>query len=908
MGGGGTGIGTSTDDQVRRAAEREAERLRTLNDAPAQDVDQNAVETFNDLIGNSPETTTTEASDTDGSDSLNKFTDYPIDYYGNDSADTQNAQQSAAVEAEVDAIIDEALDADATDPYAQLHALQLSVADPDVSDSVRDAVLTDTRMDGIIDTTADSIHNTFDEGARLGGPEIALEYGLGAIDEALIEDGDPEIAAALLDQLHPEIETHVQDARDVMPAYAHIPGDNLRHLENISDSVSRTEAGDQHVERLATYANELWPAGEYVYALDDATLNGVGIDLAVAMARQRTERGEAMADTVLTTAVRSAESYTDSVLAPRVDAYTEHTEEMNFYISQFGSAMTPEQLAAAVQAYQKDQGSEWQAEFAEHQQALAESGTEFLRITDALQNLPPELSRLMETDGALDQRLTALAEDDNVAVAVSAAIDMKPEVISEIDIDGALQFFNVPKYANKAYGLGTKLANAYVTTQVIPLFAELDADNLASVAAANEALDSLRTSGFARALTVEGGLDELNTALDALEDTLTLDSRAGFEAANELLEQRLEELPSFGNGTTLGLTFRGLGLAASIAGAFKSTEAALSDPGVETLTNALVADAGAVTGIVDLTADLGAFADDGVMVTRFGGSSPIGKALGVAGLGLSVVGVVQDLNNGEYVNAGLGAIGAGGGAWALFGSSAWAGPVGGGIALAAAVGSIGYGRYRAIQESNRFTGDNAAEFLTYADFSDDAARNLTDRSGEGFSPVPMLLAYGEARGLNTADTVQWYNELEPGHRDNIRDHFHRRIDSVDGDIGQIEEVLAIPGFRYPIGLQALELAPSNWDVVPAQTGIYTPAPSESRQIAIVAAAGADELRSRADSLGTIDPNQSGALRHLNEGIELYEAYEEAALALDSTDDTAHRGYIGRGMQQLELEIVAWQNS
>jgi len=908
MGGGASGIGSSTQQQISRAAEREAERLRALNDAPAQNVDQSTVETFNELVGNSTQDDDNNSADEAGGATPDMLPTYPIDYYGSDTPSDDPAQQRAEIQAEADAIIESALETDATEAYAPFQALQVSVADADVSSDVRDAVLADSRTEEIIDETVEYVQAEFDDGANFGGAEYALESGLDSINEVLVIDADPDVAAALLNELYPEIDNRVRDARDQLPGYGHIDGENLASLEQISDRVSRAEEGDHHIERLATYANELWPAGEYQFAVSDAGLGGSGVDLAIEMARQRAVNGDPMVDTVLTTAVRSAESYTDSVLSERVDDYIDHTEEMNFYISQFGGAMTPEQLAAAVDSYQQGQGSDWMTEYAANQDALAESGADFLRMADALMNLPPELAGSIEADGRIDQRLTALAEDDNVGVAVSAALDTIPEVVSEINIDGAIQFFDVPKYANRAYGIGTKIANAYVATQVVPVFADLDPDNLASVAAANDALDSLRTTSFARALTVEGGLDELNTAIDALEDTLRVNNQEGFEAANALLQQRLEELPSFGNQTMLGLTFRGLGLAASIAGAYKSTEAAINDPSVQTITNALVADAGAATGIVDLSADLGAFADDGPLVTRFGGASPIGKALGVAGLGLSVVGVVNDLNQGEYVNATLGAVGVGGTAWALFGSSAWAGPVGGGIAIAAAVGSIGYNRFRSVQESNRFTGENAATFLTFADFTDDAARNLTDRSGEGYSPLPALIAYGEARGLGTTDTVQWYNRLDPEIRDEIRDHFHHRLDDVDGDVEQIDNILAIPWHRYPVELQALELAPGDWNVIPVRTHMYSPPPDATGQLARVAAAGASELRSQAATMNSDDPHQAGALEHLNNGIELYEAYEAAALALGDTTDTAHRGYIGRGMQQLEQDITAWQNS
>ncbi len=66
------------------------------------------------------------------------------------------------------------------------------------------------------------------------------------------------------------------------------------------------------------------------------------------------------------------------------------------------------------------------------------------------------------------------------------------------------------------------------------------------------------------------------------------------------------------------------------------------------------------------------------------------RALGAAGLAFQGYGVVDDALNGRELRAVAGAVGVGGTAVALFGSSSWAGPVGWGLAAAGTAGTLAW--------------------------------------------------------------------------------------------------------------------------------------------------------------------------------------------------------------------------
>lgn len=776
-------------------------------------------------------------------------------------------------------------------PEAAFGVINAALTD-DVSEDVRAAVLEDERTDAILAETAAAVEQEGNEAQQLYGDNFVINAELSKVSELLVDGSDPDLAVALLDHTLPVLDEGLELA-DFEFSGNLSGGYSLAALANISDIVLQADDHGDHLENLAGLGNALLPGKDirdHTFALEGGiSQDGRGLELTIEMARQRAAEGDDTAGLLLDTAVNGTDRFVDEELDPSFNAYKEHTEELNFYIQEFGPAMTPEQLALAIAEYRENQDSDWVDNEGALRADLGEKGHEFMRQADLLNNLPPELAAIA-LDGEIDDRLNALAEEPNVQASVSVAIDERPEVLDEIDINAAIEFFDIPKYANRGYGVGTKAANAWVARNVVPAFENLDPTDPTSVRTANARLDELRTTAFASVFTRSGGLDELNTAIDALEETLKVGSPEEFAAAQAMLNAELDELPSLGSSTPTGILFRGLGLSASIVGAYGSTKDFVDDPSVNAAIDALVADGGAVVGVIDAGSDVGAFADDSSLVSRLGGNSPFGRALGFAGLGLSTIGVIEDFSEGDFVNGSLGAFGAGGTAWALFGSSTWAGPVGAAIGLTAAIGSVGYNQYTKVSKSNDYTGEEAADFLVHAGFDADTADALTDRSGEGFSPVPAFMAYGQEQGWTRQQTIEWLNAMAPDTLTESRDLFHHQLDAVEGDLSKLEDQLALP----VTGEQVIDLAPEEWESL-------SDAPGVSYSTRELVELGLVELTRQYD---VFEPQAQNALEldelnHLQEGIELYGDYQQGLVTgLLNDEAIAH----------FERQIAAWVNS
>ncbi|HET8791153.1 MAG TPA: hypothetical protein VFM75_08070, partial [Modicisalibacter sp.] len=166
-----------------------------------------------------------------------------------------------------------------------------------------------------------------------------------------------------------------------------------------------------------------------------------------------------------------------------------------------------------------------------------------------------------------------------------------------------------------------------------------------------------------------------------------------------------------------------------------------------------------------------------------------GKFVHILGAGLAGADALARLSRGDVVGAGLNVAVAGGVGYSIFGSSSLAGPIGFGIATVATLGLFAWDGIQNVQHNNRFQTPTTAEFLSHAGFNEEAAQALSDQSGEGYSPVPLLMHYGDLQGLTPEQTVAWINGIAGG--DNgpaklaaLRDNLHNTLDEINGDISQ----------------------------------------------------------------------------------------------------------------------------
>jgi hypothetical protein len=172
-----------------------------------------------------------------------------------------------------------------------------------------------------------------------------------------------------------------------------------------------------------------------------------------------------------------------------------------------------------------------------------------------------------------------------------------------------------------------------------------------------------------------------------------------------------------------------------------------------------------------------------------------GRFVHVLGATMAGADGLNRLGQGDYVGAGLSLAVAGGVTWGALGSSAVAGPVGFGVAAVATVGLWIFDGIQSSAHNSRFEGQTTSNFLEHANLDADVARELADQSGDGYSVVPLLMRYGELRGMDSQQTVAWINEIDPTRLGALRDSLHRTLDEIDGDVARFKATDANDAFQ-----------------------------------------------------------------------------------------------------------------
>ena len=656
----------------------------------------------------------------------------------------------------------------------------------DLSPTAQDRIRSEQRVQEIFDDIATDATQPLHEPSTDFNLMSDVLISADNLDQALSDIDNPDLAAEVVTRTLPAFDNAIALQHERDDSFGIYDGlmfdETLNILGSVSDRIIGADNERVAMDGLTRLALQSGPGIKADYAGIPDTSDGSGIALATSIIKSlETDPDPDFPDLAVRATDKLIEDYGQYIEGPvaeSIEEYAEHTEELNFYISAFPTDLPPEQLQSAIEEYVENKGPEWQAELTRLEANVADHGVNLLRGSEMIS----EVTHVTD-DGA--EKLTDVASQDNFVNAVSIASGSHPERLAEIDIDAALTFVSTLKLGNKTIGLGRRLANAHVQGVVAQAIGDVSPTDPASIAAARSAINSLRSEQFAEVWEIDGGLAELDKAVEALEGTLP---DGGVIDVDEIstrfseYEDELSGLKAFEANQPLGFAFRSLGLASSVQGAISSTSAFFDDPSLESGIKAAVADISFAQQATQFATELGIVADDSALALRFGSNATVGKLLGVAGIALGTVGVVRDLQDRDFLQAGLGAAGIGGGALALFGSASWAGPVGVAIGVLAAAGSLGVDQFRTVAESNKYTGEEARAFFRHAGFDPVAARALADRSGEGYSPVPALLHYGKLNGLSTEETIDWINSIDKEELDRARDFFHHQLDHTDGSL------------------------------------------------------------------------------------------------------------------------------
>ncbi|PMR71315.1 LysM peptidoglycan-binding domain-containing protein [Halomonas heilongjiangensis] len=596
--------------------------------------------------------------------------------------------------------------------------------------------------------------------------------------DALTEGLGVELASEVVEALVDEIEAANQGDLQAYGGAMAGPNGTVMLME-ILDRIAGTEAGDRAANRLAeqlpidmnTVRNEMHEAvssGEAIpsLALAIASLEGV----------------EGFRDEVFS----AVEHFRDRTIAEQADDYHEHLDELSFLILNGGAAMTEEQLEAAIDDYIAS-NPDWEAEFQALQEQLAESGAGLLEQIEQLQALPDGVRADHQA------RIDALLDDPNAQLAVSTALQERPELVTGESGDALIETFNELGITGD-HPLAVSLAGAYLRENVILPAGDIDPSDAQSLEEARTRLDeTLRNNpGLAELLgTTADELDELADAFEPLIPEFTDDfdpQRYGIDVARNL-NNTLDKTNEIFRDSPYNRAFRASALSIVGSGLANAIDAYGDDPSLRSALQVSIETARVGVDGAQLV-DALLTGGEGSRVTP--GLKLGGKFVHLFGAGLAGVDALVRLNEGDVVGAGLNAAVAGGVGYAVFGTSSLAGPIGFGIATVATLVQFGRDAYQTAQHNSRFETQTTADFLAHAGFSEEAAQVLIDQSGEGHSVVPLLMSYGELHGLTPEQTVEWVNSIPEGENGTVmlaalRDNLHNTLDEFDGDVTQFDE-------------------------------------------------------------------------------------------------------------------------
>lgn len=687
--------------------------------------------------------------------------------------DRSSGAQEIAAAAGADIVADAQAE---DDPAEALRIYQEGYAD--APERVQSALDESDDVQALIDDATHWAAEPLDEKAEgVQTPQLHMLETMQRLDQ-LTEGVDPALAAEVMDGMIAMFEAandeHLADYGGL------IMGPNgTQLLLSILERIDGTTAGDSATEQLAGVL--IVDMDSVRNAMNDSVSEGGRIPaLALAIASQ--EGVEGFREEVFL----AVEQFRDHNIAGHADAYTEHLDELSFLIVNASPSMTQEQLDTAIEDY-FDSNPDWQEEFEALQGQLADDGSGLLTQIQQLQALPEEVR------ADYQERLDGLLDDPNSQLAVSTALQQRPELVRGEAGNELIQTFNELGITGSENPLAVNLAGAYLRENVIAPSASIDPSDPASLQDAHAQLEEALEDNPQLAQLLGITTDELNELGEAFHELIPQQTdefdaqRYGIDVARNL-NNALDKIDGIFRDTPFNRGFRTSALAIVGSGLANAIQAYGEDP---SLRNALQVSIESARVGVDGAQLVDALLNpsDGSRVTN--GLKLGGKFVHILGAGLAGVDALTRMGQGDFVGAGLNVAVAGGVGYSVWGSSSLAGPIGFGIATVATLGLFAWDGIQNVQHNNRFQTQTTVDFLSHAGFNEEAAQALSDQSGKGYSPVPILMDYGVSQGLSPEQTVEWINSIADGEEGPaklaaLRDNLHQTLDEIDGDLSRFE--------------------------------------------------------------------------------------------------------------------------
>ncbi|MPZ38232.1 MAG: LysM peptidoglycan-binding domain-containing protein [Rhizobiales bacterium] len=675
----------------------------------------------------------------------------------------------ADVEASARRITDTA--ATESDPAAALEALNEGYAG--ASPEVQQVLLRNLAAQAIFTDAADWAAEPLNGDPDREQPQFMVAETMRRL-EGLTEGTDPAVAAKLFTEMLPKFETANERLLDYGGVQAGPSG--TMSLMTVFDRIAGTPEGDAAISRFAEqpYAVNM---DTVIYAISQGMNPAYAIDLAA--------QGGMVDNFVNDYVLSPVEQFRDGLIGEQAEDYLEHIEELSYLIANGGAAMTEDQLNAAINDYVQAKGPEWEQRLEQLQTQLGDSGAKLLTQIQELQNMPDDLRADHQ------EEINGLLDDPNAQLAVSMALQQHPELVRGAAGRELVETFAELGITGADNPLAVNLAGAYLRENVIAPAGAIDPNDPSSLRDARTRLTEALKDNPQLATMLGVTPDQLNEVADAFIELVPQHTsefnpeRYGIDAARNL-NNALDKADEIFRDTPFNRGFRVGALAIVGSGLSNAVEAYGDHPSLRNALQVAVDSARVgIDGAQLVTSLFNPSTDSGLT----NGLKLGGKFVHLLGAGLAGIDALARLGRGDILGAGLNAAVAGGVGYAVFGSSTLAGPIGFGIATAATLGLFVWDGIQNASHNSRFETGTTADFLRHAGFSEEAAQALIDQSGESYSPVPILMRYGELHGLTPEQTVAWVNSIAssedgPAKLDALRDNLHHTLDEIDGNVSE----------------------------------------------------------------------------------------------------------------------------
>ncbi|MBT2744783.1 MULTISPECIES: hypothetical protein [unclassified Lysobacter] len=515
---------------------------------------------------------------------------------------------------------------------------------------------------------------------------------------------------------------------------------------------------------------------------DQASMQG--LPLYLALAKKDAANGVSEPYALVNNIIR----YNNSQIADLTQKYNNHTKDLAWFVSNQGKTASPEELQKAINNYVNAQGPQWRATYQSLQNQLTDRGAQLLDVAGQIRTTLPEADARALTESMFGAKETQFA--------VKMALNGRPEIAADPTVaatrdwmaaaagGGGSGFKALPQIAQ---ALGTAYLRREVGDALKAGMNPPDPQRLLTE------LESLKQPGLARSLGMSEGA--LNQAITQLQTLNTDIANGNLRTPDELrafidnhINGELAGQEAFAADTAHGQVFRTLATTVSALSFAKSTGMAVDDPSFINVVNASAQGFDVAQQVLQMSSGAGLISESGPL-GRYAGNAGVTKLLGSVGVALDAVGAVDAFDKGDNLQGALQTVSALGGAVAIFGAgSAW-GPAGAIVGGLAALASLGVSMFREKAEADKHQNDTNKQFLRDVGYNPQAADILYDNSGEGLSPLPLLMKYGADRGLTPQQTRDLLNSLGSDYGGELlwkmRDVAHKVLDSVDGDLSKL---------------------------------------------------------------------------------------------------------------------------